>query len=64
MAIEATVAPREYVRDRYGRFPATAPAFHTLVGFQAGHVDEAFSDHHYRRGPPSDSHREHMARWH
>jgi len=63
-AIDATIALCEYVWDRYGRFPATVPAFHTLMGFQAGHVDEGFYDHHYRRGSLSDTHRTHMERWH
>lgn len=63
-AINATIALCEYVWDRYGRFPATGPAFHTLMGFQAGHVDEGFYDHHYRRGSLSDTHRKHMDRWH
>lgn len=63
-AIAATVALAEYAWDRYGRFPATYPPFHTLVGFQAGHVDEGFYDTHYRPGSLSDAHRAHDRRWH
>jgi len=63
-AIEATVAAVEYVWEHYGRFPATYPPFHTLMGFQAGHVDEDFYDHHYRPESLSDTHRSHMQRWH
>lgn len=63
-AIDATVALCEYIWDRYGRFPATYPPFHTLMGFQAGHVDEGFYDHHYRKGSLSDTHRRHTERWH
>lgn len=63
-AIAATVSLLGYVHDRYGRNPATYPPFHTLMGFQAGHVDEGFYDTHYRPGALSDSHRRHDQRWH
>lgn len=63
-AIDATVALCEYIWDRYGRFPATYPPFHTLMGFQAGHVDEGFYDRHYRKGSLNDTHRRHMDQWH
>lgn len=63
-AINATVALCEYVWDRYGRFPATTPAFHTLMGFQAGHADEGFYDRYYRQGSLSVTHRKHADQWH
>lgn len=63
-AINATIALCEYVWNQYGRFPATAPAFHTLMGFQAGHVDEGFYDRYYRYESLSDTHRKHRDRWH
>lgn len=63
-AIDATVSLCEYVWDRYGRFPATGPPFHTLMGFQAGHIDEGFYEHHYQEGALSETHREHDDRWH
>jgi len=63
-AVEATVAYCEYVHRRYGRFPAYPPPFRTLLGFQAGHVDEEFYDRHYRPGALSDTQRGHMALWH
>lgn len=63
-AINATISLCEYVWDRYGRFPATAPAFHTLMGFQAGHIDEGFYDEHYRKESLSATHRKHDERWH
>lgn len=63
-SVAATVALCEYIWDRYGRFPATYPPFHTLMGFQAGHVDDGFYDTHYRPGSLSDTHRHHDLRWH
>ena len=63
-AIAATIALVEYVWDRYGRFPATYPAFHTLMGFQAGHIDESYYYQYYRPGSLSETHREHDQRWH
>lgn len=63
-AISATVSLLEYIWNRYGRFPATYPPFHTLMGFQAGHVDEEFYNKHYRSESLSDTHRYHMKHWH
>lgn len=63
-AVSATVSCLEYIWDRYGRFPATYPPFHTLMGFQAGHVDEGFYNEHYRSESLSDTHRYHMEQWH
>jgi len=63
-ALDATTAYCEYLHDRYGRFPATYPPFHTLMGFQAGHVDEGFYEEHYQRGALSESHWRHQERWH
>ncbi|MDX1621643.1 MAG: hypothetical protein R3320_11675 [Nitriliruptorales bacterium] len=63
-AVEAVIAVAEYTLDRYGRYPATYPPFHTLMGFQAGHIDEGFYDTHYRPGSLSDTHRDHERRWH
>jgi hypothetical protein len=47
-AIAATTAYCEYVWDRYGRFPASMPAFRTVLGFQACHVDAEFYDKFYK----------------
>lgn len=63
-AIDATIALCEYIWDQYGRFPATYPPFHTLMGFQAGHVDKGFYEQHYRSGSLSETHRRHRERWH
>ncbi len=63
-AIDATIAFCEYIHDRYGRFPATYPPFHTLMGFQAGHIDKGFYDEYYLPGSLSESHRQHQDRWH
>jgi hypothetical protein len=63
-AIEATIAYCEHVHDRYGRFPAYAPPFRTVLGYQATHVDESFYDRFYRPEALSETQRAHMARWH
>ncbi|ELZ06288.1 hypothetical protein C482_00660 [Natrialba chahannaoensis JCM 10990] len=63
-AIDATTAYCEYIHDRYGRFPATYPPFHTFMGFQAGHIDEGFYEEYYRPGALTESHRQHRDRWH
>jgi hypothetical protein len=63
-AIAATIAYCEYIHDRYGRFPAYAPPFRTVLGYQATHVDESFYDRFYRPEALSETQRAHMARWH
>jgi len=47
-AIAATIAYCEYVWNRYGRFPAYMPAYRTVLGFQACHLDAEFYDRFYR----------------
>ena len=63
-AIDATIAYATYVWERYGRFPAYAPPFRTVLGFQASHVDVEFYDRYYRPAALSATHREHLTRWH
>jgi hypothetical protein len=63
-AIDATIAYATYVWERYGRFPAYAPAFRTVLGFQASHVDVDFYDRFYRPEALAATQREHLARWH
>lgn len=63
-AVDATIAYCTYIFERYGRFPAYAPPFRTVLGFQATHVDVEFYDKFYRPEALSDSQREHLARWH
>jgi hypothetical protein len=63
-AIAATIAYCEYVHDRYGRFPAYAPPFRTVLGYQATHVDINFYDRFYHTDALTDTQRSHMARWH
>ena len=46
--IAATIAYCEYVWKRYGRFPAYMPAYRTVLGFQACHLDAEFYDRFYR----------------
>jgi hypothetical protein len=47
-AIAATVAYCDYVYGRYGRFPAASGPLHTLLAFQAHHLDPEFYDRFYR----------------
>jgi hypothetical protein len=62
-AIEATVAYCEYVWQRYGRFPAHFPAFRTVVGFQAAHLDVEFYDRFYRHEALSETQRHDFAQF-
>jgi hypothetical protein len=41
-AIDATIAYCEYVYERYGRFPAYAAPFRTIIGFQVCRPDSDF----------------------
>jgi hypothetical protein len=63
-AVEATIAYCEYVYGRYGRFPAHAPPFRTVLGYQATHVDKAFYERFYRPEALTETHRAHTANWH
>ncbi len=63
-AIDAAIAYATYVWERYGRFPAYAPPFRTVLGFQASHVDVEFYDRFYRPEALTATQREHLARWH
>jgi hypothetical protein len=63
-AVDAAIAYATYVWERYGRFPAHAPPFRTVLGFQASHVDVEFYDRFYRPGALAATQREHLARWH
>lgn len=63
-AIEATISYCEYVLRTYKRFPAFVTPFRTVLGFQAAHLDVEFYDTFYKPEALSESHREHMARWH
>jgi hypothetical protein len=63
-AVDATIAYATYVWERYGRFPAIAPPFRTVLGFQASHVDVEFYERFYRPEALSETQRTHLARWH
>jgi hypothetical protein len=43
-AIEATIAYCSHIHRHYGRFPAYAAPFRTVIGYQANHVDLEFYD--------------------
>jgi len=63
-AIDATTAYCEYIYRRYGRFPAYMPPFRTVLGFQAGHLDNEFYDRFYRPEAVSETERDHLKNWH
>lgn len=63
-SIEATIAYCDYIYQRYGRFPAYAPPFRTVLGYQATHVDTEFYDRFYRPDALTDQQRLHLEQWH
>jgi hypothetical protein len=62
--IEAVIGYCNYVMKHYGQFPGNFGPIRTLMAFQAHHIDTAFYDRFYRPGAYTDSHAQHMARWH
>ncbi|MFN8484000.1 MAG: hypothetical protein U0768_13260 [Anaerolineae bacterium] len=58
-AVEATIAYCEYIYGRYGRFPAYAAPFTTVLGYQATHVDVDFYDRFYRPEALTETQRQH-----
>ncbi len=63
-AIAATVAFCEYVYRTYGRFPAHADTFKSIVACQAHHVDTEFYDTFYPETALPQAHREHLSQFH
>lgn len=63
-AIAATTAVCEYLWHRYGRFPVHMPAYRTVLGFQAAHLDAEFYDKFYRPEALSESQRADFQRRH
>ena len=57
-AIQATIAYCNYVYKRYGRFPAYAAPFRTVIGYQATHVDVDFYEQFYHPGALTETQRE------
>jgi hypothetical protein len=56
-AVAATVAYCSYLYRRYGRFPAYAAPFRTVMGYQATRVDVEFYDRFYRPEAVSETQR-------
>ena len=54
-AIQATTAYCDYVHRRYGRFPAYAAPFRTVIGFQVCRLDRDFYERFYRPEAMSES---------
>jgi hypothetical protein len=63
-AVEAAIALGNYVLQTYGRFPAHADAFRSIVACQAHHLDVDFYDTFYPDHTLPDPHRDHLAVWH
>jgi hypothetical protein len=63
-AIAATVAYCEYVYRRYGRFPATAGPFRTVLAHQANHLDLEFYHRYYQSDVLTETQRRHDEVWH
>ena len=49
-AVDATIAYCSYIQERYGRFPAYAAPYRTIIGYQATQVDGDFYDRFYAPG--------------
>jgi hypothetical protein len=47
-AIQATIDYCEYVRNRYGRFPAACGPFRTVLAYQAHRLDPEFYARFYK----------------
>jgi hypothetical protein len=62
--IEAVIEFCNYVYRTYGRFPAHADAFKTVIAFQAHHVDVGFYDKFYPNESVPQAQRDHFAAWH
>lgn len=63
-AIQAVIQFCNYVYRTYGRFPAHADAFKTVIGFQAHHMDAGFYEKFYPHESIPHTHRDHFAAWH
>lgn len=57
-AIQATIAYCDYIYKRYGRFPAYAAPFRTVIAYQAGYVDADFYDKFYQPDALTETQRE------
>lgn len=62
--IEAVIEFCNYVYRTYGRFPAHADAFKTVIAFQAHHLDVGFYDKFYPNEAVPQAQRDHFAAWH
>ncbi len=61
---ECVAQMAQYVFDRFGKFPGTAPSILIATYLQAHHLDLEFYDHFFQPGSYLDTHAQHMARWH
>lgn len=54
----------QYIFDRFGKFPGTAPSIFLMQYLQAQHIDLDFYDAFYKPGAYLRTHRDHMEKWH
>ncbi|MDX1613628.1 MAG: hypothetical protein R3300_04910 [Candidatus Promineifilaceae bacterium] len=62
-AVEATIAYCSYIDERYGRFPAYAAPYRTVIGYQATHVDVEFYDQFFKPEALTDAQRTRFNLW-
>jgi hypothetical protein len=61
--VEATIAYCDYIDERYGRFPAYAAPYRTVIGYQATHVDADFYDRYFKPEALTDTQRRRFELW-
>jgi len=54
----------QYIYDRFGKFPATAPSVFILTYLQAHHLDLSFYEKHFAPGAYLSTHARHEELWH
>jgi len=61
--VDCVTVMAHYVYDKFGRFPATVPAIHTLMYLQAHQLDTDFYDKHFAEGAYLRTHAMHDQNW-
>jgi hypothetical protein len=61
---ECVALQAQYIFDRFGKFPGTAPSILVFAYLQAHHLDLEFYDRHFKPGAYLETHARHMEHWH
>jgi hypothetical protein len=61
---ECVALQAQYIFDRFGKFPGTAPSMIAIIYLQAHHLGLEFYDAFYKPGAYLRAHADHMAQWH